>query len=116
MEALEERRNVVEESGNLNALLKCVQLCCVKFFFYLYIHFLINSLSDVSDGDTSQQENILEQFPEPYDGDSSNNDSSDDNTSNSENEVEQHGFYEYSGMEAMMQTGIHIILFIRFIS
>ena len=41
---------------------------------------------------------------------------SDDNTSNSENEVEEHGFYEYSGMEAMMETGIHIILFIRFVS
>ena len=77
--------------------------------YYLFL-FTLDWLSDVSE---ASQENILEQFPEPYDGDSScNNDSSEDNTSNSEDEVEEPGFYEYSGMEAMMETGRFIYIFI----
>ena len=93
---------------------------CVNFFLNLdtciYKLFHLTHFQMLVMGETSQQENILEQFPEPYDGDSSSNNSSlDDNTSNSEDEAEQPGFYEYSGMEAMMETGIHIILFIRFV-
>ena len=82
------------------------KLCrIIVCYFFL---FTVDWLSDVSDA--SQQENILEQFPEPYDGDSSSiNDSSEDNTS--EDEVEEHGFYEYSGMEAMMETGRSIYFF-----
>ena len=49
-------------------------------------------------------------FLKPYDGDSSdNNDGSEDNTS--EDEVEEHGFYQYSGMEAIMETGRYIYFF-----
>ena len=39
-----------------------------------------------------------------------NDSSSEDNTS--EDEVEENGFYQYSGMEAMMETGRYIFFFI----
>ena len=38
-----------------------------------------------------------------------NDSSSEDNTS--EDEVEENGFYQYSGMEAMMETGRYIFFF-----